>query len=166
MNICDKLQVDIRQESISLSPNRILLKNMRWYIAALVVTLVVLPAFWQPLQVAGRILGIGIALYLAYYVLTDLILRVPLRYTFDKPSNAIYRESPLLGRKQIMTMDEAVIITSSDSGDWHYSLGIKKKQFLKNYQISPNFGSSRASEQLASAYETEILAAIVALIER
>ncbi len=72
----------------------------------------------------------------------------------------------LLEEKKLMQLDEAVIFTSSESGDWHYSLGIKKKQFLKNYKISPRFGSGKISMRWAAEYEEKILFPIMDLLEK
>lgn len=64
-----------------------------------------------------------------------------------------------------MKLDEAIIFTSSESGDWHSSLGIKKKQFLKSYKISPNFGSEKTSRKRIKEYEEEILGPIIIFLE-
>ena len=60
-----------------------------------------------------------------------------------------------------MALDELVIFTSSDQGGWHYAMGAKKKQFIKNYAISEDFGSGKRSQRLLGAYEAEVLEPIL-----
>jgi hypothetical protein len=56
-----------------------------------------------------------------------------------------------------MNLDEVVIFQSSEMGSWHYKMGAKKKQFVKNYTISENFGSSKESDKNALEFEEQII---------
>ncbi|MFD2554144.1 hypothetical protein [Sphingobacterium tabacisoli] len=97
--------------------------------------------------------------------LNDLLFRIHVRYFFDLKTRSIYRQSFLGGKRRLMPLDEAVIFRSTVCGTWHYRLGEKRKQFLKNYRISPDFGTGKEQEKYLTAYEEEILSPIVALLE-
>lgn len=165
MNISDKLHIEIRERNISLQPNRMVIRSLLCYGVAILLTSAVLTLLWDRLGEGGRILCFAIVTYFLAHGLFDITFRLNVRYIFDKDNNAIYKENVPFGIRQLMKLDEAIIFTSSESGDWHYSLGVKKKQFLKSYKISPCFGSRKASQKLAAAYEKEILAPIIDLIE-
>lgn len=163
MSIKDKLQAEIGYDSISLRPNRQIAGSLKWFFGLAFFTVVALLAFRERLGQGGEVLCFGFIIYFAGHGLVDYFFRLNVRYIFDRGHNAVYREN--LGLcKQIMKLDEAVIFTSSESGNWHYSLGIRKKQFLKSYKISPNFGGGKAAEIMALEYEEEILTPISALL--
>jgi len=166
MNIKDKLKVEISAASISLQPNGGLSSSLVWFVITVVVTAVVLAMFYKQLGEGGRILCIGIIIYFIIQGWIDYIFRLKVRYEFNRYANAVYKENPPFGRKQIMQLDEVVIFTNADTSDWYYAMGIKKKQFLKNYKISPTFGGGKASQKLVSDYEKEILTPIEELIAK
>lgn len=165
MSIKDKLKVEIRDGSLSLEPNRGLFSSLVWFVAAIIVAAIVWAVFYKKLGEGGRILCIGVIIYFCIHGLIDYIFRLNVRYEFDRYANAVYRDHPLFGRKQLMQLDEVVIFVKDDGNDWHYAMGIKKRQFLKSYKISPGFGSGVASQKRASEYEKEILAPIKKLFE-
>ncbi|MDE5438658.1 hypothetical protein KRE40_03895 [Elizabethkingia meningoseptica] len=166
MSIKDKLRLEVRQDIISLQPNRKIINSLLWFAAAIIITAVILVVFREKLGEGGQILCIAIIAYFFIHGLIDIVFRLNVRYTFDKHDNAVYRDNFPFGRKKLMQLDEAVIFTSSESGDWHYSLRIKKKQFLKNYKISPRFGSGKISIRWAAEYEEKILFPIMDLLEK
>ncbi|MFT3901987.1 MAG: hypothetical protein QM727_02395 [Niabella sp.] len=165
MSLKNKLQVEIASGRISLRPNRRMINSLPWLALTMVVFGGVLVLWKDELGENAKIICLVVVIYATMHGLADL-LRMNVRYTFDKQTNAIYQERVLLGRKQLMKLDEAVIFTSSESGSWHYSLGIRKKQFLKNYKISPNFGNGKKSEQLIAEFKADILSPIMQLLER
>jgi len=164
MSIKDKLNLDRQIDSISFQPNKGIKRNLYWSAAVGFFAFVELAIFWQQLGVGGRLVCGCIITYVIIFGFIDITFRLHVRYTFDKASNAIYKENLILGKHRIMKMDEATIFQSSEIGEWHYSLGRRKKEFLKSYTISPSFFERKASELEAEEYEREILLPIIELI--
>ncbi|UIR56690.1 hypothetical protein LZQ00_02475 [Sphingobacterium sp. SRCM116780] len=166
MSIKDKLRVEIEPERISLQPNRGLTSSLIWFAITIIITAVIWTIFHKQLGEGGELLCIGIIIYLSIHGLIDYIFKLNVQYEFDRYANAVYRKNPLFGKKQLMQLDEVVIFTNADTGDWYYAMGIKKKQFLKNYKISPRFGEGKVSKKLAFDYEDEVLVFIEELIAK
>ncbi|NML39559.1 hypothetical protein HHL17_20325 [Chitinophaga sp. G-6-1-13] len=164
MSIQDKLNVKIMPGRISLQPNRRLASSLKWYAIIAVVTGLFLAIFYSRLGEGPVVLCSALIIYLVIQGLIDYIFRYNVRYEFDKATNAVYKENPPFGKKQLMRLDEVVIFTKSESGDWYYAMGVKKKQFLKNYKISPGFDNGKASAVRVAEFEEGILNPIVALL--
>lgn len=164
MDLKDKLRLEIGNNCIAFSPYRGIMSSLYGFVAGIAVTAIILGLFNARIGEGGRILCCAIMVYLFIHGLYDLIFKLNVRYIFDGNDQVIYRENLPFGRRKLMRFEEAVIITSSESCDWHYCLGIKEKQFLKSYKISPDFGSGKASEKAVFAYEKEILNPIVELL--
>lgn len=164
MSLQDKLNVKIAPGNVSLQPNRRLASSLRWYAIIAVVAGLFLAIFYSRLGDVARVLCAGLIIYLAIHGLIDYLFRYNVRYEFDKGTNAVYKENPPFGKKQIMRLDEMVIFTRSESGDWYYAMGIRKKQFLKNYKISPGFDAGKASAVRISEFEEAILSPIMELV--
>ncbi|MBZ4037593.1 hypothetical protein K6T82_22720 [Flavobacterium sp. 17A] len=110
----------------------------------------------------------GICILLVYFLLHngfDIQVSTKIRYVFDTVNDTISVKSPLYSEKQIMKISEAVIFVQSEMGSWHYALGAKKSQFVKNHRISEFFGSGKKSNRRQDEYEKEVLAKIDKLIE-
>ncbi|UWX61775.1 hypothetical protein N0B40_05710 [Chryseobacterium oranimense] len=165
MNIKDKLRVEIRDNSISLEPNRGARSSLVWFGIAIITAAFILAIFYTQLGEGGRLLCILVMIYFFIRGIRDYVFHLNIIYEFDGHANAVYRDNLLSERKQIMRLDEVVIFTNNDCSDWHYSMGAKKKQFLKSYKISPRFGRGRISQQNALDYEKEILQPIEKLIQ-
>ncbi|MGG5210621.1 hypothetical protein ACQWU4_16975 [Chryseobacterium sp. MIQD13] len=166
MNIKDKLKVEIRDGSVSLEPNRGMASSLIWFVATIVVTAIVWALFYKQLGEGGRLLCIGIIVYFFIHGIRDFVFRINIRYEFNHYENAVYRDNLLFHRKQIMQLDEVVIFVNNIGNDWYYAMGIKQKQFLKNYKISPGFGRGTASQKNACEYEQQILTPIEELIAK
>ncbi|WP_051882282.1 hypothetical protein [Chryseobacterium soli] len=164
MSIKDKLKFEITSHSISLQPNRKIVTNFIWDMVGMVVLILVFLVFKEKIGEGGRFCYLAIIACIIAHLLITVLFRVPVRYIFDKDDNAIYRETKPFGRRQLMLLDEAIIFTRTESGDWYYCLGKKKKQFLKSYKVSPIFSSGKASQKRAEEYEVEILAPIMELL--
>lgn len=165
MNIKDKLRFEDASAGISIQPNRKLISSLLCYAAAVLIAVVVLNLFAQQLGEGGMILCLAIIIYFILHGLYDILFRLNVRYIFDRYNRVIYRENHPFGRRKLMMFDEAVIFINADSGNWHYSLGVKKKQFLKNYKISPNYSNGKISEKQVMEFEEEILDPLLLLLE-
>ncbi|SFS78929.1 hypothetical protein SAMN05660206_10521 [Sphingobacterium wenxiniae] len=165
MNLQDRLRFKSDANGISFQPHRDMKHSLLWSAGIIAVIVVVLLLFGDWLGERGQMIGLAIVLYCVVHVLIDYLFRRPIRYRFDLNSKTVYRESPLFGKRKLMHFDEVTIFTSSDTGDWYYSLGVKKKQFLKSYKISPSFGAGKKAEQRAMTYEEEILEPLMKMLE-
>ena len=92
------------------------------------------------------------------HFLYDIQIAAKIQFTFDVRNNAIYKTSPLISKKKIMNLDEAVIFVQSEMGSWYYALGAQKRQFIKSYIISESFSSGKKSETKQEAYEKALFA--------
>lgn len=163
MTARNKYKVAETAQTISLQPHYHLLKGLFWFAAAMVAIAAGLFVFHAQLGEGARVLGYALLVYLFLHGLYDFIFRVNVRYEFNKTSNAVYKTNIPFPRKRLMSLDELVIFTSSDQGGWHYAMGARKKQFIKNYAISEDFGSGKKSQRLLGAYEAEVLEPILRL---
>ncbi|MCD2422630.1 hypothetical protein LQ567_07655 [Niabella pedocola] len=163
MTARDKYKVAETSQTISLQPHYHLLKSLFWFIIAMAGIAAGLFIFYAQLGEGGRVLGYALLVYLLLHGLYDFIFRVNVRYEFDKPSNAVYKTNIPFPKKRLMSLDELVIFTSSEQGSWYYAMGARKKQFIKNYAISEDFGSGKKSQRLLGAYEAEVLEPILRL---
>lgn len=166
MNVREKYRVEEASGTVSLRPHRQELKSLYWFFVVTVAIGVALLGVHRDVDEGWVVLGLGIMIYLTIHGLYDYFFRVNVRMTFDKAANVVYRHNPPFPSKTLMTLDEIVLfVRSENSGTWHYAIGAKKTQFVRNYAISPDFGPGKLSELLASAYEEEILASIYRLLE-
>ncbi|MGY5252658.1 hypothetical protein [Sphingobacterium spiritivorum] len=165
MSIRDRLRFEHAPYGISLQPNRRIISSLMCYAVAVAITVIVLILFAQQLGEGGRILCLAVIIYFILHGLYDILFRLNVRYIFDRYDRAVYRENSPFGRRKLMMFDEAVIFINADSGSWHYSLGIKRKQFLKNYKISPNYSNGKISEKHSMEFEEEILDPLILLLE-
>jgi len=161
MTARDKYKAEETPHSVSLQPYYHLRKSLFWFFIAMVAVSAGLFFFYHQLGEGGRVLGYSVLVYLFLHGLYDFIFRLNVRYVFDKPGNAVYKINTPFPKKRLMALDELVIFTSSDQGGWHYAMGAKKKQFIKNYAISEDFGSGKRSQRLLGAYEAEVLEPIL-----
>lgn len=97
--------------------------------------------------------------------LKELVIYVPIRYTFNSSENAVYQRHIFSPKRKIMTLDEVVIFQSSEMGNWCYKMGKKKQQFVKNYTISEAFSSDKKREERRIAFERAILSKIRPMID-
>jgi len=164
MSLQDKLRVVRTPDRISLQPNRRLAAVLKLYALVAVALGLFLAIFYAWLGEGVIVICAALLIYLVIRGLTDYLFGYNVRYEFDKIANAVYRENPPFGKKQIMRLDEMVIITGSASGDWYYAIGKKKQQLVKNYRISPFFGSAGVYKLMITEFEEDILVHIIALL--
>lgn len=164
MSLRDKLKVEITPGRVSLQPNRRLASSLIWYAGITAAVAIFLAILYVRMGEPGRVVCFALMIYFVGHGLVDYVFRFNVRYEFDRETNAVYKENPPFGRKRLMALDEMVIFTRSGSGEWHYAMGKKKQQFVKNYKISPAFGGGKAQEQRATEFEETILNPIVALV--
>lgn len=165
MNIREKYNIEETSNYFSFQPLKRLQKLSQWFLVGILFIAIVLPLFKYQL---GEVLFYAIYVLLGYGVLHslyDIFIRAKIKYTFDLKGNTIYRMSPISAKRKILKLEEAIIFVSSEMGSWHYSIGAKKSQFIKSYNISENFSSGKKSERKQMEYESKILEKIYQMIE-
>lgn len=116
--------------------------------------------YYEPMNELFLIISITFLIITVWFFLKELLLYIPIRYTFDQSTNEMYQRTLFVSKKKIMNLDELVIYQSSEMGSWQYKMGKKKSQFVKSYAISTYFSDKKNNEKVA-AYEREILNKIV-----
>lgn len=165
MNIRERYNIQETLHSFSLNPQKPSLDQSWWFLVGIVTGLIALVLFFNDLGEEMRwVIGIFLVYFLIHF-LYDIQIAAKIQFTFDARNNAVYKTSPLLSKKKIMNLDEVIIFVQSEMGSWHYALGAKKSQFIKNYRISEGFRSGRKSDERQDAYENLILVKIGKLQE-
>ncbi len=161
----DKYRLEETSNSLKVQPQYYLLKrDFKWYVVILVAVLLCIPVVERIWGRNGLIIDLIIAGLMAFYAIRDYFFKINVRYVFDSSTQSVYKTNlPFINNKRLMGFEEMVIFTNTESGDWNYAMGIKKKQFLKSYCISEPFSSGRKSDMRQSRYETEILSRIIAI---
>jgi len=166
MNIRERYNIEENLNSFSINPQKPSLNQTWWFLAGIAAGLIALILFFNDL---GEEMCWVIGVFLVYFFLHflyDIQIAAKIQFTFDVRNNAVYKASPLISKKKIMNLDEAVIFVQSEMGSWYYALGAKKTQFLKNYRISEGFSSGKKSDERQDAYENLILMKIDKLLEK
>lgn len=156
-NLKAKYQIEEIGNSFSFRPYYHYKKKLFWYVFAIILFGGLSVYFSERGSEAFLIVCITLFGVSTWFFLKELLYYIPIRYTFDTSDNAVYQSNLLFSKREIMKLDEVIIFQSSEMGSWHYKMGKKKNQFVKNYQISENFGSSKKSDESLTAYEREIL---------
>lgn len=162
--IKDRYQIVETSHSLSFQPFYHRKKKLKWYVIALLI-LGALYGFYFNLMSENIKIICSLILFIdLYLLLQELILQIPLKYKFDKATQAVYHSNFFHRQKKIMNLQDMAILPSSTTGSWHYAIGEKRNQFVKNYPISENFGDSKKCEERIAAFEEHILAKIEEMI--
>lgn len=152
----DKYQIEESHFTLSFKPFHHHRYKLKWYVLAILTFGGLSTYFYNPMKELFLIISATFLIVTIWFFIKELLFYIPTRYTFDRSSNEIYQSTLLVSSKKIMNLDEMVIYQSSEMGSWHYRMGKKKKQFVKNYAISEYFSNKKNNEKLI-AYELEIL---------
>lgn len=157
-----RYRLEETSHSLKIQPMyHLFLSDFKWYIGILVVAGLCLPIATRHWGQNGLMISISIMALMLFYIIRDYCFRINVRYIFDKTDRTVYKTNlPFVHNKRLMSFDEMAIFTNSEPGGWTYSIGIKKKQFLKSYRISEHFGSGKKSARRQAEYEDEILSRI------
>lgn len=156
-NLKDKYQIEETPRTLSFRPFYHYKKKLFWYVVAITVFGGLSVYFSERGSETFLVVFITLFGVTAWFFLKELVVYIPIRYTFDTSDNAVYQSNLLFRKRKMMNLDEVIIFQSSEMGSWHYKMGKKKSQFVKNYQISENFGSSKKSDERLIDFEREIL---------
>lgn len=164
----DKYQIEKGNENFSFQPYFRYKNSLKWYVLSFLIIGGILAFYFQFLeQIHEVVTSILVALLIIIVIgfLQELLIKIPIKYQFDARENAIYKSSLLLKNRKIMSLKDVVIFRGSSMGSWHYSMGEKRKQFVKSYTISEDFGSGEKSNRKVELFEEEILNEIYRLQE-
>lgn len=166
MNVIERYDIEYTLNTFKLYPNKPSLQLSWWFLAGIISGLFALFFLQYYLDEVMRWSICILLIYFILHILYDIKIGSKIHYIFDVSTNSIYKKNPLLSKKKIMQLDEAVIFTQSEMGSWYYALGANKSQFIKNYRISETFSSGRKSSERQEAYENFVLHKIDTLIEK
>jgi len=161
----DKYQLKITPYELSIRPYFGYMPKIKLFAFLFVLIFGLLPFFHTLLTTdIVRIVSVlgGILLF---YTIYDYLFHVNAMFLFDKRTRSIYKITGLIFKKRLMAFDEMTILTNSECGLISYSIGRKKKQFVKNYSISDTFSNSKKSMVREKEYVENILNPILKFIE-
>jgi hypothetical protein len=164
MDIRERYKIEETADSLVVYPHKYAVRPA-WQVIIGIIPAAVILFFLRDL--VSKEIWASLYVILAYgivYSFYEIFIKVRISYTFNKPTNAIYKSSLFVKNKMIIPFDEVVIFTSSERGSWRYAMGAKKTQFIKNYIISEPFGGGKKSEARLEKYETVILEKINAIL--
>lgn len=157
----DNYQVEIGYNTLSIQPYYANKNGIKWYVLSIVV-LLMLMFYFKYLEYVLMI-DSAVIILVIMSLLTELFLKIPIRYTFGANQNKVFRSNLIQKNVAIISLQNMVIFTNSSNDGWCYAIGEKKNQFVKNYKISAYFGDGKKSLEKSQAFETEILPLIVEL---
>lgn len=161
----NKYQLKITANELSIRPYFGYLPKIRVLAFLFVLTFSALPFFRNLLttDIIRVIIALG-GIFL-FYIVYDYLFHVNVVFLFDKRTKAIYRLRGIVFKKRIMDFDEMTILTNSEYGSITYAIGIKKKQFEKNYSISDTFNNNKKGRIREEEYVEKILNPILAFVK-
>ena len=166
MDIRQKYKLSETGNSLSIQPYHSNKKRAIWEGVGLVISLATSLYFGMLKNEVGTVISATIALVLLIGLLKEVLLKIPLRYTFDAHQNAIFQSNLISKNRTIMRLDKMVLFVSDSNDGWAYAIGEKKMHLVKNYKISEFFGNSKKSNRNAELYENVILVKINELVEK
>lgn len=162
----DRYKAEESHNTFSIQPYHYYRKGIKWYLLGIISIAIVLAFYFNRLPQYGLVLLIGIAIMLMIWLSKELLLKIPLRYTFDANQNKIFQSNVIMKNRKLFDLNKTVIFVSEDNEGWAFAIGEKKKHLVTNYKISEYFGNSKKSMKKADLYEQEILSQIHVLIEK
>ena len=157
-----KYQIEKNENRLSFRPFHYYKSRWKWYGASILLA-VLLVHIVKPMGENTYIIVISVLILTVFYFIKDY-LKSKVKYIFDAQTNAVYKSSYLSSNKKLMALQDVVFFRSSEMGSWHYAMGAKKKQFIKSYAVSENFGNDEKSMHNIDAFEKVILSEIDRLI--
>ena len=157
MNVKEKYKIEETATSLSFEPFNHYKKGLIWYVLGIGILIGATIYFYDPIQETFLIISSALLIMLSVFFMKELLMYIPIRYTFDFQNNAVYQKNLLQSKRKIMNLDEIVFFQSSEMGSWHYKMGKKRNQFVKNFQISENFSNSKNFDQKALDFEEQII---------
>lgn len=163
MDIHQKYRIVETENKLSIQPYNYYKTGAIWEGLGLLVCVAASIYFGMYKHEVGTVISCSISFVLLIGLLKELLLKIPLKYTFDANKNAIFQSNLIQKNKKIMPLNKMVIFVSDSNDGWAYAIGEKKIHLVKNYKISEFFGDGKKSVKKAELYETAILAKITDL---
>lgn len=152
----DNYQIEESTSAFSFMPFHQQRSKLKWYLLAILIFGGLSAYYYAPINQLFLIISMTFLILIVWFFLNEILLYIPIRYTFDRSTNEVYQRTLLVAKRKIMNLDEVVIYQSSENGSWQYKMGKKKSQFVKSYAISAYFSDKKKQEKVV-AYEREIL---------
>lgn len=160
----DKYQIQETATTFSFKPYHHYRKKLLWYVLAIFLFGGFTYYFLERESEVFLVIGFTLLFVTTWFFVKELLVYIPIRYTFHISENTVYQSNLFFPKRKIMTLEEVTIFRSSEMGSWCYKMGKKKNQFVKNYTISENFSNSKKSDEQLTEYEKGILDKIKRMI--
>jgi hypothetical protein len=162
----NKYQLQITPGELSFKPYFGYMVKIKTFaiLSVLIFGIIPFTAGWLNYNIRYVLYGIGVIL--VFYTIYDYLFHVNVKFLFDKNAQVIYRINAPFFKQRLMTFDEMTIVnTSKDYGTMEYSIGRKKKEFVRNYSISDTFTGSKKSNGREQEYVEQVLNPILVFVE-
>ncbi|PVH25440.1 hypothetical protein [Sphingobacterium corticibacter] len=160
----DKYQIEETSTTFSFKPFYHSKNRLWWFVFAILLFIGLSAYFLERENYLLLIFSCTITLVLIWYFMKSVLVYGPLRYTFNPSENAVYQSNLWHRNKKILVLDKVVIFRNTEMGSWHFSMGEKKRQFVKSYIISEYFPNKKGGAAL-TRFENEILQKIETMIQ-
>ncbi|MFB9079196.1 hypothetical protein ACFFLS_04010 [Flavobacterium procerum] len=165
MEIQERYNIEETLHTFSFCPKKPSLNTLWWSLLGIIGGVIVLLFFENYLDESLRWAIYILIFCLGIQGLYDVKVGSKVRYIFNSNENAVYKWSPILGKRKIMKLHEVTIFAHSEMGNWYYALGAARSQFEKNYILSESFSSGKKCQSRQAAYEKFILQKLDRLVE-
>jgi len=152
----DRYQIEETSCRFSFMPFYHHRAKFKWYIILILLFVGLLVNYYKPMNGIIFLTCSTLLILTIWIFLKELLLYIPIRYTFDVTKNEVYQRNLLISQRKIMFLDEMVIYKSFEMGSWQYKIGKKKSQFVKSYVISEYFYGQSDNEK-SIAYDLKIV---------
>lgn len=162
MDIRERYNLTERAGELLIYPHKPAVKTAWWVIIA-IIPLSVLLFFLK--ELLGEVIWSSLYVIMGYgllHSLYEILVKAKVHYRFSVRDNAVYKTTLTSREQQILQLDQVVVFTSSEMGSWRYKMGAKKRQFIKNYTISEEFGGGKKQVE----YEQVVLERVYEMIAK
>lgn len=161
----NKYQLRITPDELSIRPYFGYMPKIRVFACLFVLIFGTLPFFRDLLSTDIVRIVFAFGGIFLFYTIYDYLFYVNVVFLFDKKTRSVYRINGVVLKTRLMAFDEMTILTNTEYGLTAYSIGRKKKEFMKNYSISDTFGNSKKDQAMKAEYVEEILNPILEFIK-
>ncbi|WP_437922120.1 hypothetical protein [Sphingobacterium sp. LRF_L2] len=152
----DRYQIEESSSTFSFKPFHHRRSKLKWYVLAILISGGLSTYYYEPMNELLLIVSATILILTVWSFLKEILLYIPIRYTFERSTNEVCRSTLFVSKRKIMKLDEIVVYQNSEMGGWQYKMGKKKSQFVKSYAISEYFSNKKNNEKTI-AFECAIL---------
>ena len=161
----NKYKLRITPDELSIRPYFGYMPKIRVFAFLFVLIFVTLPFFRHLLSTDIVRIVFAFGGIFLFYTIYDYLFHVNVVFLFDKKTRFIYKINGMVFKIRLMAFDEMTILTNVEYGLTAYSIGRKKKEFMKNYSISDTFSNSKKDQAKEAEYVEKILNPILEFVK-